>query len=164
MTKKIGILKNLIISVGIEPRGWMYHVGHSSNGPIVTLFHNAFSRVIICGEELGIWCKVKGDTVTDSTDWDKLAKTLFSKFCYPKRGRTNMCFFLFPFWKGFMGITVLPTVQIFNSCGFLRFFPTFVYEKKRNKTSVYIIWMSMRIFLEISLLFFFKLPSAFIFL
>ncbi len=78
--------------------------------------------------------------------------------------------FLFSFWKGFMGITVLPTVRIyphmcrfFKMCGFKNFF-YFCLWKNRNKMRVYIIWTSMRNFSWNFLIFFQKLPSAYIFI
>ncbi len=73
------MLKNLIIFVEIEPTTSRVQGDTQSTAPIVILFHNVFSRVIISSKELGAWYKVKGDRVTSLADCEKLANALFSK-------------------------------------------------------------------------------------
>ncbi len=79
-------------------------------------------------------------------------------------------FFLSSFWNGFMSITVLPTMQIYPNmcrfvkcadfCGFLRFFPTFIYEKKTETKWEFILYERVwEVFLEISLHFFKNYPQ-----
>ncbi len=79
-------------------------------------------------------------------------------------------FFLFSFWKGFLGFSVLPTVRIYpHMCrflkmwGFIRFFPSFVYEKTEIKWEYILYEWVWQLFLEISFTFFQKLSSAYIF-
>ncbi len=55
-------------------------------------------------------------------------------------------FFLFSFWKGFTGVTVLPTVRFFESKQIFKIFSYFCLWKNRNEMWVYIIWTSMRNF------------------
>ncbi len=74
---------------------------------------------------------------------------------------------LFSFWKGFMGITVLPTmriVQIFENVWLFKIFSYFCLWKNKNKMREYIIWTSVINFSRNFLKFFQKLPSVYIFI
>ncbi len=80
-------------------------------------------------------------------------------------------FVFFSFWKGFMGIISVVNhadssahAQIVENTGILKIFSYFCLWKNGNKMRVYIIWTHKRNFSWNFLIFFQKLPSAYIFI
>ncbi len=79
---------------------------------------------------------------------------------HTQSGGEQLFVFLFCFWKGFMGITVLPTVgmnrhmcRFLKMCRFSQFFPTFVYEKQKQNKSTYYLNEYEKFFLKFPYIF-----------